>query len=387
MPFRNEDFINKIVPELTPFIINSEYYCVANKLKNITFDNKRDLIEIRTPYSSLINRLSTELADTTELDDTKTRREKILAELKEDGITEASFNLVFNLTNESQITEENFENIKDTLCKIEIRYGDIFINELNISSIERKYYSAYSNDMSKDDFASKNIIWMSTSLPQALLHPFDNKQISSPVMFEFQFSKPVILMESVNLYNTKIFKFIPQFNIFRNLYRDLLISEGYLDVPSDNELFFGKNNKHILYIIEAINRIVNFQYFKIYGYFNINDQNETAVINFNDLVNRDRIKKYTYTRIIYDNDEYTLPFSTPRTFEDIGVADYNDPESFKLNCKFIDLIIYYKGEEPSDQEKMYDCKLYSRVPSTGFNFKKYLKYKQKYLQLKKMLNK
>ena len=306
------------------------------------------------------------------------------------------------------LDEENNEYKKEKIYKYKLKkllfqLGDYTIHNLN-PNID--YYSAYPKDMSKEIFSQKYIIWMSDIIHQSLLHPLDTKKIIQPIFFKFRLNKSLLVINSDNYINKNIFynSFNFDDSIIDNIKNEINLIKG-IELDTEN-IFLGNNNKYILYVIEAINRIVGNPDLLIYGYKNKNDQEEIALIKFNEIIDKTSIKKYKYTKIICDSKEFTFPLSNE---EDIRKLCHNIhgfykgdylhkniivPAEFvevskkelkkKMMCHSYDLQIYYQIEDNSESEQYFDC---SDKKAQYFWAGKYKKYKQKYLELKNKLKK
>jgi hypothetical protein len=306
---------------------------------------------------------------------------------------------LFNRIKTNNVTFENYKKIKKIIkyYKIISFYEELREFGFNLNLLSNKYnllniffYSAYPIDLSIDNFIKKNIIWFSYRLDQAILHPLDTKEISQPVFFEFKMKNvPIIILQSTDKDNKQIFTGIP--GIIEKFITFINNLQG--ETFTIDNIFSGNNNKYILYLLEAINRIYNCKFFKINGYMNELDQCEIALMGFNNLVQSDSVIKYIYTKLKYNDCETILPLVPARNIRTIyeisgfyhqsyinnGIIDNTKS---RMDCQSKNLQIYYKAENTTE-EYMFNC----LELSSAITFEqKYLKYKAKYLQLKKQFN-
>lgn len=263
------------------------------------------------------------------------------------------------------------------------------------------YFSAYPDDISVDDFSKKYIIWFSDKIHQSLLHPMDTKDFKQPVFFKFRLNKPILVLNNIYYSNEDI----DLFKYFKFDYKKIIDVINDKSINIEN-LFLGNNNKYILYLIEAINRIINNPDLIIYGYKNSKDQDEIAITKFNEVIDKESIVKYKYTKIICDSKEIKFPLSNPQNINNLcpGIYGfYNGPYILqnskflplsgllenrkkdiksKMMCHEMNLKIYYQIEDKSEEEKCFDC---FNKKAEYFWAGKYKKYKQKYLELKAKL--
>jgi hypothetical protein len=266
---------------------------------------------------------------------------------------------------------------------------DKILEYLNIVKVEKGtyYYSAYPKNIEKEDFLSKYICWMTVRLDQALIHPLE-RNLENPVFFKFKLKKDIYLLNSTEVTNNKIFNKLfsnidGDYNSLLNNLKNVL---GFKNVL-DKNIFERMNNKYILYIIEAINEIINEECSDsiiINGYKNDFDQKEIALLNFKDLVDESSIVKYEYTKIIYKGEEINLAngFLNSR-YNPFYVI--SKPDMYRMRCDGEDLKLYYKNDDEKS-EHIFDCN--TKEKKDFFYAGKYKKYKQKYLELKRFyLNK
>ena len=294
-------------------------------------------------------------------------------------------------------TIENLEKIKENMINYIYSEFNSNLEELGIfqeNNEDKIYYSAYSNNMTINEFKNKNAIWISERIDQAILHPINNP-ILDPVMFEFKLKNFYYLRSSTKdnkiIFN-KIFKEINQ--------KFVTYVNNKLNIRHNNvENIFSNNtnnNKYILYIIDVINKFLPPDFFNLSGYMNLYDQYEVALLHFDSLVKTSSIIKYQYTKVVFNDREIKLPLSSPRDIREIDrsiqimYSDVNGigPEgvtrfdAFRMVC-IGNLKIYYNSiiedEKIIGDEKIFDC---STLTKSDIFKNKYIKYKKKYLQLK-----
>jgi hypothetical protein len=123
---------------------------------------------------------------------------------------------------------------------------------------------------------------------------------------------------------------------------------------------------------------------------NLNDQCEIALLRFNTLVQPESVVKFIYTKLNYNKVETILPLIQARDirifydvagfYSDLYYHDsIIDETKFRMNCSGKDLQIYYK-RVGTDTENIFDCSVITQEETYR---QKYLKYKTKYIQLKK----
>ena len=306
------------------------------------------------------------------------RRNEIINELsellKDDIVNSDLYKIVLDLQNNGNKPDYSIENFRLKLQEFGIFYEN---------NTDKTYYSAYANNMSIDDFKSKNAIWLTERFDQAILHPLNNADILDPVIFEFKL-KNFYYLNSFDKDNKTIFD-----KIFLEIKKKFL---KYINTKNEfklnnEEIFIGGNNKYILYILNVINQYFPNNIFYISGYQNLLDQHEIALLDFHSLVNPSSIIKYQYTKIVYKDNTINLPLSLPRHIgPEIGTG-YTDSydskliyDKYRMVCNG-NLKIYYKiinGNE-NGNENIFDC---STLTKEDFFKNKYIKYKKKYLQLK-----
>jgi hypothetical protein len=245
-----------------------------------------------------------------------------------------------------------------------------------------------------EDFANKYIIWCSDELQEALLHPLDNHLVTQPVLFSFNFKKNLRLLNSTTLSNLEMLMTFFDSKIFSGTFNKIVNVFDQIDAidirynESLSLVFRGSNNKRLLYIIEALNRVINDEQLKIDGYKNINDQNEVAVVGFSTIIAHLTINKNVYTKIIYNNrglggiilnfpfaqstyiinamtDEFKKILKIKHKFSDeliksieikLDIYITNRTMDQKhMTCKKYDMQIFYRSF-PDGPENIFDCR-------------------------------
>lgn len=301
-----------------------------------------------------------------ELEEQKDFYDKIISGKK--SRTESTKNLVST----SEISEENF-------------MKDVLIN----NNLEDVFYSSYIN-LNLENFKKKNIIWFTSQLDQALIHIFDTsthirlREVKEdipiqPKIFRFKLKQYIRLIKS---------KTFDNYDIFLNILDSglVFIIKATLNKHGISN-FELQNNKYILLILEEFNKLVSDEY-KIYGYQNYYDQNEIAINNFFNLVDMASIKESDYKSIS------TLENAFGE--EDIQILTFPNTKDKIANF----LVTEYASRKKVDGTTMYrmimkkNTILYNDFDTGAtinwispdideFYKLKYLKYKQKYIELKK----
>jgi hypothetical protein len=182
-------------------------------------------------------------------------------------------------------------------------------------------------------------------------------------------------------------------NIFSKLLPDAVIKgiESYYisleENTSEDDIFKGENNYRILDVLKALNTILLVEFgITIYGYYNYYDQDEYAFLNFNNIVIE--LQKTMYKKITYDDDErkkvYIFPISNMeynKVSYDGSKYTYINPENrditkHRMSCNNLIDITYEDFDTRTDV--IYKCK-----ETSEYFYLKYLKYKNKYLALRK----
>jgi hypothetical protein len=289
--------------------------------------------------------------------------------------------------------------------------------------VEEEYYSSTITNTTISEFSQKSLLYFTIQLNQALLHPLDRLRLMSvyqPNLFKFKLNSQIKLIRSPDINNVRIFNYLGKIinskiqNFFLNIdnleYNDINI----------NNILNGNKNVRILLVIEAINYFITYykgpQYI-INGYMNQFDQNEIAITNFNNLVNRDSIIRFKYIKFFYkqiefifsDNDirpEYYARFldsshqftiyTEQKSSDGINKIMMGCPGKSILYDEYIkknnetpqqrenDLRIHYRQFDDTTNnfvgdEIIFDC---ANTTYRDFYLIKYLKYKNKYLKLK-----
>jgi len=251
------------------------------------------------------------------------------------------------IPNFKELTSYLTENLKDT--KFNSLYETIRDKKPDISSNITilnplwEFYSAYPTDITKQEFSQKNYTWLTPEIAQSLLYILGDKELIQPIIFKFKFKRPLILLNSQTQKNTDISgMFITrdgltqqQFNAKTDKINNIL---GRLD---------GAENSKILYFIDAINKLINDENYRIDGYRNRRDQNEIAVVDLSSVIdNTQSITKGIFEKVSIKNpginrNEITFPFAPPAKKLQITGRDsfgnyisdgtWNDKDS-RANC-------------------------------------------------------
>jgi len=281
--------------------------------------------------------------------------------------------------------------------------ADFFIDrirEIDEYSSDLTLYSAYTTR--QQNFSNKNLCWFTNRIDQSILFPFDklrlnisNVQTNQPHIYTFKMNQSLKLINSKTNHNMEIFdKFFPFGKYFYKKFIKYVFNEDFND-----DTFSIVNNKRILYIIEAINRFINMNlnsHLKINGYKNDFDQSEIAVIGFTNLVDKQSIKEYKITEIGKNGQYFQFPIKFDKKYNYLDETDFYKiiseinyiTKSTMLNGSLINksrmtcpdnLIIKYRNTDGSELKQIFNC---GCMPIDVWQ-KKYLKYKNKYLKLKK----
>ena len=259
-----------------------------------------------------------------------------------------------------------------------------FKNNITFTDPDIFYYSSYI-DMDIDKFKSKELAWMSENFDQAFLHIFEGERYESiskdelqPKIYRFQLKK-IQIINSQDHDNT---------NIFDNILEDVVINE--IKKALGVKKFITEDNKYILYILMEFNKLVSDKY-KIYGYRNKYDQIETALIDFNNILLRETIKESKY--VSYKTLMKNFSFPICKTdWKNIIHTSYKDslypyernstiplfPHRYRMFSEYYDDEITYQDFDSLESI------IYKIKPLEEYFKKKYLKYKQKYIQLKSL---
>jgi len=282
-----------------------------------------------------------------------------------------------NLVSTSEISEVN-------------KLDDILIN----NNLEDVFYSAYKN-LNIEDFKKKYIIWFTPQLNQSLTHIFDSEdnittrmkedELIQPKIFRFKLKKSIKLIKSTTVNNEYI---------FLNILDDRLIAQLLEFLNSKNiKNFTQTDNLYILLILDEFNKLVSDEY-KIYGYKNYYDQNEIAITNFSNLVDETSIKESDYksfsiVQSVFGQDEivtYNFPIGKTQLYEIFGLdkhvryADGLNEDKELLKRMIVEdkrIKISYNDFDTGEPVE------WTPPNIDEFYRLKYLKYKQKYIKLKK----
>jgi hypothetical protein len=325
--------------------------------------------------------------------------------IRYNNFSEKSRKIIIDLI---KLLHDHSHHIRNYIKDIDIPDSSDFQTIL-IDNADQEYYSSTLHNFSKTNLINKLILYFTPQLNQSLLHVIDKIKImdvTKPNIFKFKLLKPIRIIKSTDLFNSKLFKGFGSLysdNIHDIIYKYFIEKDEYKEENIEKnieklkkQILLGNNNIRILYIIEAINFYIshyNPQYI-INGYQNEKDQNEFAIINPKEFINFNSIEKYIYTRFKYNNTEFIFtndkinPQIKKYTDENEIYTIYSQNyDKYRMNCSRLNLQIYYRKVDDSDNfienedEIEYNC---INTSSKDF-YNKYLKYKNKYLKLKKIL--
>jgi hypothetical protein len=337
------------------------------------------------------------------------------------------------------VNNKNKEKIIDNYFVIYINY--LLSKETNLNSLvsnndkiikldnTKEYYHSYIsqfNELNSTFYNSYDFIWFSDRFDQSFLHLFNTTRKLDNVkdyeliylfIIKFKISKKINILKSQNKFNDNIFDTIIPKECLNKIMEILYIRHTtYINIYHTNidmvkyinPLFGFEMNKFILIILKELNKFLN-EDNKIYGYSNDLDQKEIALVGRNNLINPDSIKSSQYKRIIkksgkevnfpitygnYKNEfnkEYITLYTTYLTIlNEMPNINKNEmvkcmenkkivTDSFRM-FKIDNAKIFY--EDFDDKSKEIEFK---NLIFDDYWKKKYLKYKTKYLTIKKLL--
>ncbi len=235
---------------------------------------------------------------------------------KSTGWYEQAVNVIYDIivNNNVQTSKQRIKiRLKDKIMSIHnaiknnTRNNENFKN-LNIVEGSHTFYSSLPFYMEQRDFKLMKILWCSAELSQSMLYMLEtDKILQQPVMFSFNFNRDMLILNATDFENETIFN-------------DVLDEDTIDRLKRAYKFDFG-NNVHILCVIEAINKLTQDSSLKIFGYRNRYDQNELALINFNDVVDRYTIRRAIFDKVILENLglgrelELTFPFNNKSLYE------------------------------------------------------------------------
>ena len=309
------------------------------------------------------------------------------------------------ISNKQEYDTNDYDIIINTFVYINYTSADDYTTTIKKLDSIKTYYSSYTNNLSIESFCSKKSCWFSEQEDQALLFQLERSALNSePIMFEFNLKNNPNVINSSNILNS----YIPSFFGIKNI--ENFLKEMGVEAAPDNLAL--ENNKYILYICEAYNQYLqsneylsrNYELLKINGYCNKSDQNEIALTSFNTYVDCLTVKKYVFTKIVKNNVEFSIPLTREFTesrqqdqtenlisiykqkvngvFNPVRYKNLNLSAVHRMSCgDYSNIQIQYKNEV-TGETKIFDC---ANKPEKYYWEKKYLKYKQKYLELKNKL--
>ena len=284
-------------------------------------------------------------------------------------------------------------------CFLDLNYENIITIDSNTI-----YYSSFNLQEDKDfynNFKNKPYCWMSDSFDQAILHLFNGYReingnrgresyysIIQPLISRFTL-KSCRIINSNNRCNINIFDGIlnPQFISCINFLLKNACEK--IDEARYANIFEKENNCYILYILQELNKYLD-ESEMIFGYKNYYYQKETAILNFNNIINIDSLKiskivKYKDTNFPLDKSEYK------RLYTRISYTNNKreDPDKLKDYCSkkvrmvpYNEITINYENFDNIDTILTYK----SNMDLNTYFKNKYLKYKNKYELLTLYIN-
>ena len=288
-----------------------------------------------------------------------------------------SINLISNINKNSWI----YDTDTDTYPTIN---NNSWIYDTDTDTDPNFYYSSILFDK---NILKKKFVWGSTEFKQSILHPFEQIRDNEgeltiePCIYQFEINNNFFLLNSNNELNKDIFNDLLPAELFKEIIKYYKHNDNTIDI-----LFSGEKNSRILQILEILQK---YSFFKIYGYRNKYDQIETAFINFEKVCILNSLKKSKIKSIKIlgefiinfplNIEEYKIQVQTINGEEEtgMGLSSYgpNIKLHYTMSCHLIKEISY---EDFDNQQniKTFKCE------NTKY-YQKYLKYKKKYLLLKK----
>ena len=274
---------------------------------------------------------------------------------------------------EKTITKEQIETYKKidnkiikNISNILISYGsrlEKYLLEKNSKKIinidtSLTYFSSVKKyeDYHENFFINKEWCWMSNIFDQSLLHLFDSVKL-----YEFADNKKIWpLIFRFNVKSCRIIKSEKNNNI---IFDDILEKEILDKIKTFIPDFELSYNKYILNILEILNTFLS-EDNKIYGYTNYDDQAETALINFKNIIVKDsvnisHIKKY---KVNSSDNEYIFPllkreyyklYNGRKSFYD----EHNGKRRMVIN-EDAQIEIEYENFDDNSKIEIYKAKLY-----------------------------
>ena len=301
--------------------------------------------------------------------------------------------------------EECFENF-DHDNIINLDHEKYYYSSLNLTTnIDISNVSAF--------FGEKKYCWFSPKLNQGLLHLFNSfrepqdtlsstNTLIQPYICRFKLKTSIRIINSENICNNTIFKGILREKIIK--YIEIILTYGCEKSKADNNLFpfQRENNKYILYILKLLNELYLSKLSKeIYGYQNIHDQQEVALINFDDNISKNDVKiskilcvkkkdknniETTYNfptdKGTYKKDFMIVSYANSNYYTE-GIKDIDKKCTIKRKMLLLSGPIYYQDFDNIDQQLEEKVEIFANKQAFEKYFeKKYFKYKAKYLKLK-----
>jgi len=295
---------------------------------------------------------------------------------------------------------------------------------INISD-KTDYYTSFlekPNYIQNLKSKATNFIWMSENIDQSIMHLFNStrknlpnstdEEVIQPYIAKYNIENGTRIINSNEYTNKYIFNnIIPEeclSKILLIIAMDIWISQKnnpqvtnplakdysvVENVERNKAYFLTESNKYILVILNELNKFLSDDK-KIYGYKNFFDQKEIALCNRYKIIDTSiKISKYIYIEYT-DSKEQILKF--PCKYKDYSFVANKHPVAYGINTlsnniRMVPKTIYFKQSVVKPLTICYEnfnnpsehIILVENKPLASYYEKKYLKYKSKYLSLKK----
>jgi len=278
---------------------------------------------------------------------------------------------------------------------------DINKNIINLD-MNQFYYSSLNIKLDTinvfEIFKQKNYCWMTDRIDQSLLHLFNDYRGNfnsldsiQPIIFKFKLKENIRIINSVSCDNFNIFNGILNENIEKFI--NYIIDESCErkrdpkrpEIDTEHSRYYKDYNVSILLILEQLNKYLQSDQ-KIYGYKNDNDQKEVGLINFNQLINESSLKKSNIKKITNRAYNFIFPISShdyqklPKIYKSL-YQDQKNIDPMK-DCKFRMTLEDGQSIEYEDFNDNNKSIIHKALSKDEYFKKKYLKYKNKYKNLK-----
>ena len=406
-----KDCINNLLKELADLTIsvqNKSLEDLNTMLRSEKNNHKKNIIRKQRNiliYGKPVQQIPQEVKMDIEPDKYVDDKPELLSKTQQDYMNTDDINtqrIVMDLVNIFN-KYKYLKNYKDFFEKID---RDFFLNKY----LHLPCYTSYHYPI---DLTKKHYIWFSQNLSQSILHLFDRSRqalnVVRPVIYKFTLNlaiKNIILFKKATIEFSDISFLFPQeirINIGIELSRYF---KSTLAV-----IFNEEKNRRLLYIFEALNHFLGLEN-KIYGYRNYNDQDEFGMIN-QDLFESVPIQSF------YKNIQITKTLKYHLGAPIIDIIEFNNEDKI-LSSDYFNTYLIFSLYRPKDGfiQKGLQCKgevvvknergevseyvvdinsityqNFDNLAETSiFNcaddnnyMQKYLKYKQKYLNLKNLM--